>query len=139
MRQPTSRYQGSVARPDVAGLDSRDFARIPLDVDALGVRTICTTSNATPVCYLRDLLTAGHKDRATAAFLTCWNVEEFWHGGAIASGAGRPRRQRNIPHQRHAALPRVENQLGPLAHLAGYALAGDSVRPHDLGCNQRVE
>ena len=37
------------------------------------------------VCYLRDLLlTNAHKDPVVTSFLTFWNLEEFWHRGAIA-------------------------------------------------------
>lgn len=38
------------------------------------------------VCYLRDMLvTPSHKDPAVTAFMTMWNVEEFWHGEALSA------------------------------------------------------
>jgi hypothetical protein len=38
------------------------------------------------VCYLRDLLvTPSHTDPEVTTFLTMWNVEEYWHGEALAA------------------------------------------------------
>jgi hypothetical protein len=37
------------------------------------------------VCYLRNILVArAHKDPDLTSFLTMWNLEEYWHGAAIA-------------------------------------------------------
>lgn len=38
------------------------------------------------ICYLRDMLvTPSHRDPQVTAFMTMWNMEEFWHGEALAA------------------------------------------------------
>ena len=120
-------YQYRSARLDTAGLDFTEFERRPLDDDALRcLRYMHDVENHT-VCYLRDLLlTAAHKDPAITSFLTFWNFEEFWHGEAIASvlAAHGENGAERVTAMRHRLG--WKERLGPLAHLTGSALAGES-------------
>jgi hypothetical protein len=120
-------YPERAARLDVADLDFSEFERNPLDDDALRcLRYMHDVENHT-VCYLRDLLlTSAHKDPAITSFLTFWNFEEFWHGVAIASvlaahGEHGPDRVSAMRHRLG-----WKDRLGPLGHLAGSAIAGES-------------
>lgn len=120
-------YKDRSARLDTHDLDFSEFERHALDRDALRcLRYMHDVENHT-VCYLRDLLlTAAHKDPTITSFLTFWNFEEFWHGEAIASvlaahgenGTARVRAMRGRLGWR--------DRIGPLAHVAGSAVAGDS-------------
>ena len=120
-------YQDRAARLDTADLDFAEFERHPLEDDALRcLRYMHDVENHT-VCYLRDLLlTAAHKDPGITSFLTFWNFEEFWHGEAIASvlaAHGENGRER-VTAMRHRLG--WKDRLGPVAHLTGSALAGES-------------
>lgn len=78
-----TRASKAVAWEDLA-LD--EFERNPLPPDTLRtLRYMCDVEYHT-VCYLRDILvTPSHKDPAVTAFMTMWNVEEFWHGEALSA------------------------------------------------------
>ncbi|WP_026256939.1 ferritin-like domain-containing protein [Actinopolymorpha alba] len=67
-------------------LPLEEFRRHPLPADTLrSLRYMCDVEYHT-VCYLRDMLvTPSHKDPAVTAFMTMWNMEEFWHGEALAA------------------------------------------------------
>jgi hypothetical protein len=67
----------------------QEFRTDPLPPDTLRtVRYMCDVEYHT-VCYLRDMLvTPSHKDPAVTAFMTMWNVEEFWHGEALSAVLG---------------------------------------------------
>ena len=67
-------------------LDFDDFRRNPLPPETLRtLRYMCDVEYHT-VCYLRDMLvTPSHKEPAVTAFMTMWNMEEFWHGEALAA------------------------------------------------------
>jgi hypothetical protein len=70
-------------------LDFDEFRRNPLPPDTLRtVRYMCDVEYHT-VCYLRDMLvTPSHKEPDVTAFMTMWNMEEFWHGEALAAVLG---------------------------------------------------
>ncbi|MBB5786026.1 ferritin-like domain-containing protein [Jiangella mangrovi] len=63
-----------------------EFRTNPLPPDTLrSLRYMCDVEYHT-VCYLRDMLvTPSHKDPQVTAFMTMWNMEEFWHGEALAA------------------------------------------------------
>jgi hypothetical protein len=67
-------------------LDLESFRHQPLPADTLRtVRYMCDVEYHT-VCYLRDMLvTPSHKDPKVTAFMTMWNMEEFWHGEALSA------------------------------------------------------
>lgn len=67
-------------------LDLDEFRHRPLPPGTLrSLRYMCDVEYHT-VCYLRDMLvTPSHKDPNVTAFMTMWNVEEFWHGEALAA------------------------------------------------------
>lgn len=67
-------------------LDFEEFRRNPLPPDTLRtLRYMCDVEYHT-VCYLRDMLvTPSHKEPDVTAFMTMWNMEEFWHGEALAA------------------------------------------------------
>lgn len=49
------------------------------------LRYMCNVEYHT-ICYLRDMLvTPSHQDPKITAFMTMWNMEEFWHGEALAA------------------------------------------------------
>jgi hypothetical protein len=78
-----TRNSQGVAWEDLA---FEEFRTSPLPPDTLRtVRYMCDVEYHT-VCYLRDMLvTPSHKDPAVTAFMTMWNVEEFWHGEALSA------------------------------------------------------
>lgn len=63
-----------------------EFERNPLPAGTLrSLRYMCDVEYHT-VCYLRDMLvTPSHTDPKVTAFMTMWNMEEFWHGEALAA------------------------------------------------------
>ena len=67
-------------------LPLEDFRDDPLPADTLrSLQYMCDVEYHT-VCYLRDMLvTPSHKDTDVTAFMTMWNMEEFWHGEALAA------------------------------------------------------
>jgi hypothetical protein len=67
-------------------LELDEFRRHPLPPDSLrSLHYMCDVEYHT-VCYLRDMLvTPSHKDPGVTAFMTMWNMEEFWHGEALAA------------------------------------------------------
>lgn len=66
-------------------LDFDAFTDQPLTPETLrAVQYMCDVEYHT-VCYLRDMLvTPSHKDPEVTTFMTMWNMEEFWHGTALA-------------------------------------------------------
>jgi hypothetical protein len=67
-------------------LPLEEFRDDPLPPDTLrSLRYMCDVEYHT-VCYLRDMLvTPSHRDPGVTAFMTMWNMEEFWHGEALAA------------------------------------------------------
>lgn len=67
-------------------LPFEQFRDQPLPADTLrSLRYMCDVEYHT-VCYLRDMLvTPSHRDPGVTAFMTMWNMEEFWHGEALAA------------------------------------------------------
>jgi len=63
-----------------------EFRASPLPPATLrSLRYMCDVEYHT-VCYLRDMLvTPSHRDPGVTAFMTMWNMEEFWHGEALAA------------------------------------------------------
>lgn len=70
-------------------LPLQDFRDNPLPPGTLrSLRYMCDVEYHT-VCYLRDMLvTPSHRDPGVTAFMTMWNMEEFWHGEALAAVLG---------------------------------------------------
>src|SRR5699024_12641127 len=66
-------------------LDLDVFRTDPLPPESLRtLRYMCDVEYHT-VCYLRDMLvTRSRRETEVNAFMTMWNREEFWHGGALA-------------------------------------------------------
>jgi hypothetical protein len=66
-------------------LPLEEFRDNPLPPETLrSLRYMCDVEYHT-VCYLRDMLvTPSHQDPGVTAFMTMWNMEEFWHGEALA-------------------------------------------------------
>lgn len=81
----TAQYARRSAPVKFDDLDLEAFAIRPLPPETLrAVRYMCNVEYHT-VCYLRDMLvTPSHKDPEVTAFMTMWNMEEFWHGAALA-------------------------------------------------------
>jgi hypothetical protein len=67
-------------------LPLEEFRDHPLPPNTLrSLRYMCDVEYHT-VCYLRDMLvTPSHRDPNVTAFMTMWNMEEFWHGEALAA------------------------------------------------------
>lgn len=114
-------------RLDVADIDFSAFGCKPLEEDALRcIRYMHDVEHHT-ICYLRDLLlTSAHRDPEITAFLTMWSAEEYWHGvalGKVLKAHGElANRERVLPMRRR--LRRRDN-VAPLAHLIGSAIAGE--------------
>lgn len=66
-----------------------EFRDHPLPPETLrSLRYMCDVEYHT-ICYLRDMLvTPSHRDPGVTAFMTMWNMEEFWHGEALAAVLG---------------------------------------------------
>ena len=66
-------------------LPLEEFRDHPLPQQTLrSLRYMCDVEYHT-VCYLRDMLvTPSHRDPGVTAFMTMWNMEEFWHGEAFS-------------------------------------------------------
>ena len=72
------------ARLEIDDIDFDAFRDQPLDADALRCLRYVHDVECHTVCYLRDVLvTRAHRDPDITSFLTMWNYEEYWHGGAI--------------------------------------------------------
>ncbi len=67
-------------------LPIENFRDNPLPPETLrSLRYMCDVEYHT-ICYLRDMLvTPSHRDPGVTAFMTMWNMEEFWHGEALAA------------------------------------------------------
>jgi hypothetical protein len=78
-----TRASRGITWDDLPLSDFRDRPLSPRAVSSL--RYMCDVEYHT-VCYLRDMLvTPSHRDPDVTAFMTMWNVEEFWHGEALAA------------------------------------------------------
>jgi hypothetical protein len=80
------RYTRTSAGVQWQDLPLDEFRDNPLPADTLrSLRYMCDVEYHT-VCYLRDMLvTPSHQDPGVTAFMTMWNMEEFWHGEALAA------------------------------------------------------
>lgn len=106
-------------------LDFDAFEREPLSPETLrSVQYMCDVEYHT-VCYLRDMLvTPSHRDPDVTTFMTMWNMEEFWHGAALAEVLKRHGIQADYGHIRFVRK-RVgwKDKLDPIKHtlLANFA------------------
>ncbi|MBO0828436.1 MAG: ferritin-like domain-containing protein [Streptosporangiales bacterium] len=106
-------------------LDFEAFEREPLSPETLrSVQYMCDVEYHT-VCYLRDMLvTPSHRDADVTTFMTMWNMEEFWHGAALAEVLKRHGIQADYGHIRFVRK-RVgwKDKLDPIKHtlLANFA------------------
>jgi hypothetical protein len=120
-------FERRTGRLEVYDIDFDDFRSYPLDESTLRCLRYMHDIEAHTVCYLRDLLvTRAHRDPEVTAFMTHWNLEEYWHGEAIGKVlsahdevAGSPRIAAVRRGQRHDALR-------PLAFWAA-SLVGDQI------------
>lgn len=127
MRANVDSFVHGSRRLDLTGIDFSAFLARPLEEDALRcIRYMHDVEHHT-ICYLRDLLlTSAHRDPETTAFLTMWNAEEYWHGialGEVLAAHGEvSNRDRVLPMRRRL---RWRDNLTPLAHILGSAIAGE--------------
>ncbi|MCO6004059.1 hypothetical protein NE236_03625 [Actinoallomurus purpureus] len=79
------------------------------------------------VCYMRDILvTPSHRDPVVTAFMTMWNVEEFWHGEALAAVLGM--HAVHVGHEHLAAVRRDggwRDRLDPIKQSLLANIVGD--------------
>ncbi|HEY4331260.1 MAG TPA: ferritin-like domain-containing protein [Ilumatobacteraceae bacterium] len=113
---------------DTSGIDFDAFVDQPVDRDALRCMRYMHDVELHTVCYLRDLLvTSAHLDPEITAFLTMWNVEEYWHGeaiGAVLAAHGESAsRSRVAPMRKRLGW---KDRINPLLHGLGSAIVGDS-------------
>jgi hypothetical protein len=110
------------------GIDLEEFRATPLDDDALRCLRYMHDVEYHTVCYLRDLLvTPAHLDPEVTAFLTLWNMEEYFHGeaiGAVLSAHGEPARGDRVRSVRRSLGWR--DRVQPMAHTVGSLAAGMS-------------
>jgi hypothetical protein len=92
-------------------IDFRTFREHPRSPEVLRCLRYLHDVETHTVRRLRDMLvTRADRDPEVTAFLTLWNHEEFWHGGAIA-GILRANQEQAGPG-RIAALHRIMKQEG---------------------------
>src|SRR5471030_2598815 len=99
MRTTIDSYKNRAGRLNLDGINFDDFKDQPLAPAALRTLRYMHDVEHHTVCYLRDLLlTPAHQDPEITSFLSCWVLEEMWHGDAIGQvleahgeSAGAPR------------------------------------------------
>lgn len=121
----TESYARGSAPVKYDDLDFDAFEREPLSNETLrAVRYMCDVEYHT-VCYLRDMLvTPSNRDPEVTTFMTMWNMEEFWHGAALANVLERHGIKNDYDHLRYVRK-RVgwKDKLDPIKHslLANFA------------------
>lgn len=121
----TETYARGSAPVQYEDLDFDAFEREPLSAQTLrAVRYMCDVEYHT-VCYLRDMLvTPSQGDHEVTTFMTMWNMEEFWHGAALADVLARHGIESDYDHLRNVRK-RVgwKDKLDPIKHslLANFA------------------
>ena len=94
MRFDIDAYQALSGRVTWDDLDLSCFRERPLSAEGLRCLQYMHDIEFHTVCYLRDLLvTPAHDDHRITTFLTIWNLEELYHGEALAAvleAHGRP-------------------------------------------------
>lgn len=102
MRFDIDKYKAMSGRITWDDLDFEAFRDRPLDESDLRCVQYMHDIEYHTVCYLRDLLvTRAHSDQRVTTFLTIWNLEELYHGEALADVLQ--------AHGRIGGLSRVEN------------------------------
>ena len=85
MRFDIEKYKEISGRISWDDLDFDAFRTHPLAEDDLRCVQYMHDIEYHTVCYLRDLLvTRAHGDQRVTTFLTIWNLEELYHGEALA-------------------------------------------------------
>ena len=128
MRMDIDNFTRMSKRLNTEGIDFDAFARHPLDRDTLRCLRYMHDVELHTVCYLRDLLvTSAHRDPEVTAFLTMWNMEEYWHGEAIGDvllAHGEPAKRRRVEPMRQRLA--WKDKIAPMLHSLGSAIAGES-------------
>jgi hypothetical protein len=119
----------SRSRPvSLEGIDLDAFRVTPLDDDALRCLRYMHDVEYHTVCYLRDLLVSpAHLDPEVTAFLTMWNMEEYFHGeaiGAVLTVHGELARADRVRTVRRSLGWR--DRIQPMAHTVGSLATGMS-------------
>lgn len=108
-------------------LDLDTFRTHPLDPATLRCLRSMHDIESHTVCYLRDLLvTRAHRDPEVTAFMTHWNVEEYWHGEAIAQVLRAHDVVAGPPRIATVRARRRRDSIRPLAFWAA-SLVGDQI------------
>ncbi len=128
MRMNIDRFTQASRRIDLTGLDFDVFERQPLTEDVLRCLRYMHDVELHTVCYLRDLLvTSAHRDPNITAFLTMWNMEEYWHGDAIGNVLAAhdevAKQGRVLPMRQRLGW---KDRLAPILHSLGSSIAGES-------------
>ncbi len=115
-------------RLDTTGIDFDAFRSQPLDESVLRCLRYMHDVELHTVCYLRDLLvTSAHRDPEITAFLTMWNMEEYWHGEAIgnvlAAHGEAAKRERLVPMRQRLQW---KDRVAPILHSLGSSIVGES-------------
>lgn len=125
-----TRKSSAVAFDD---LDLESFRSDPLPAGTLRTLTYMADVEYHTVCYLRDILvTPSHTDPSVTAFMTMWNVEEFWHGEALSKVLGAHGIGLDYDHLKAVRLKRGwRDRLSPIVQsLAANVVGRDWVAVH---------
>jgi hypothetical protein len=110
------------------GIDLDTFRDQPLDPMSLRCLRYMHDVEFHTVLYLRDLLvTPAHRDPTVTTFLTLWNLEEMYHGDALAAvlaAHGEPAGQPRVSTTRSRLGP--FDRFAPAAHTVGSIVVGSA-------------
>lgn len=122
MRFDIDAYQAHSGRVTWDDLDFSTFREQPVSDSGLRCLQYMHDIEFHTVCYLRDLLvTRAHDDHRVTTFLTIWNLEELYHGEALAAvleAHGHPAGPGRIEPLRRR-LGGARQNLGTLASMMG--------------------
>ncbi len=122
MRFDIDAYQAHSGRVTWDDLDFSAFREQPVSDSGLRCLQYMHDIEFHTVCYLRDLLvTRAHDDHRVTTFLTIWNLEELYHGEALAAvleAHGHPAGPGRIEPLRRR-LAGARQNLGTLASMMG--------------------
>ena len=122
MRFDIDAYQAHSGRVTWDDLDFSVFRERPVSDAGLRCLQYMHDIEFHTVCYLRDLLvTRAHDDHRVTTFLTIWNLEELYHGEALAAvldAHGRPSGMGRVEPLRRR-LGGARQNLGSLASMVG--------------------
>lgn len=148
-----SNDEATIAPPQTAGFDVREFARTahgshrgtldlaslaeePLDADSVRLVRALRDMERTTLHRVRDLLvTATHKDARVTAFLTTWMFERFWIADALDAVLDASPAARDLPSSAGPArwvLAERRERRGPIrrsliANITGTQIVAEHV------------